>query len=283
MQVFAKLFWGFDPDYWPIVSFSHAGSLNSLMEQSKPGDLMAFVGTQGEETAETERGKLLGLAEFGRKRIHSREALRPEAFAAAEKGPTGDIKWPHAVLITRAWRFIVPPLASATIGRLPMAAMSNAVLLSPEQRSAILALDREEIDVAQTKAIWDEREQIAAEVGPGGTMGPIPTSFLTTTHRDALQPASTYAFQFGSRNVWKIGWANDPAKRLEDLNRHVPFEILKEKWGNGWIQKWATAGQAYAMEQKILNSFDASLRYGERIHCTAQELEIVWRKAWMGK
>jgi hypothetical protein len=114
-------------------------------------------------------------------------------------------------------------------------------------------------------------------------MGPIPSSFLTTTLRDALQPASTYAFQFGARNVWKIGWANDPAKRLEDLNQHVPFEVLNEKWGNGRAQKWATSGQAYEMEQRVLRSFDHTRRYGERIHCTAEELDAAWRKAWKGE
>ncbi len=214
MQIFAKLFWGFDPDYWPDVTFSRQGSLISLLERSRPGDLMAFVGTFGAETAEPDRGKLLGLAEFGRNRLHSREGLHPDAFAKAEKGPNGDIKWPHALLMTRAWRLINPPMAVDVLGRLPMAAISDAVLMSQEQQTAILTQRREELDVARTKAAWDEREQIASKVGHGGTMGPIPSSFLTTTARNALQPASTYAFQFGGRNVWKIGWANNPAKRL---------------------------------------------------------------------
>ena len=168
------------------------------------------------------------------------------------------------------------------LGRqLPMAAISNAVLLSDAERERVLALAREEVNVAVTQAIWDEREAIAAVIGPGGTMGPIPSSFTTTVIRDAFKEASTYAFRFGSSAVWKVGWAHDTAGRLVELNKHVPSEVLGgQQWGGGWTQKWASAEQAYAMEQRILNSFGDGEKYGERVHCTQERLEVAWRKAW---
>jgi hypothetical protein len=64
MKVFIKRFWGFGP-HWPIVFFSQEGCLKALIEKFEPGDLMAFVGTLGPETLKEERGRLLGLAEFG--------------------------------------------------------------------------------------------------------------------------------------------------------------------------------------------------------------------------
>lgn len=283
MKMFIKRFWGFDPIYWPIVAFSMRGSLDALIQQSEAGDTIAFVGTKGPETQELERGKLLGIAEFGRSRFHSRAALPPASFSEAEKGPNGDIKWPHAVLITRAWRFTDVPLPEMTevLGRqLPMSAMSNAVLLTPEEQQRILALPREEMDVGQTKAIRDERERIAAAIGPGGTMGPVPSSFTKTVIRDALREACTYAFQFGAANVWKIGWAHDPVARLGELNKHVPHEILGQRWGGGWTQQWASADQAFAMEQRVLRSFADAQLYGERVHCTKEALEAAWLKAW---
>jgi hypothetical protein len=282
MKMFIKRFWGFDPVYWPIVSFSQKGSLDALLAQSQPGDTIVFVGTQGPETKEQEQGKLLGFAEFGRGRLHSRQALPPDSFASAEKGPSGDIKWPYAVLITRAWRFTSNPLPSLTavLGRqLSMAATSNALPLSTAEQEQILTLPRVEIDVAETEAIRNERERIAAAVGPGGTMGPIPASFTTRVLRDADREATTYAFQFGSYNVWKIGWAHDAKQRLEDLNKHVPHEVLGARWGGGWIQKWASAAQAYAMEQRVLRSFASDKLYGERVHCTKEALEASWRRA----
>lgn len=234
MKMFIKRFWGFGV-HWPIISFGQRGSLEALLEKSSPGDLMAFVGTSGEQTQSHERSRLLGLAEFGRSKLHSREALPPATFASAAKGPTGDIKWPHAVVMTRAWKFTDDPLPVMTevIGRqLSMAARSNAELLPPNEQARVLALPREEMNVAVTQAIWDEREMIDLAVGPGGTMGPIPTSFTSTVIRDALAPASAYAFRFGTKNVWKVGWAHDPAQRLADLNKHIPSEVLdNQRWG----------------------------------------------------
>lgn len=281
--MFIKRFWGFDPVRWPIVSFSQRGSLDALLTQSQPGDTIVFAGTQGAETREHERGKLLGFAEFGRGKLHSRQALPPDSFATAEKGPSGDIKWPYAVLITRAWRFTSGPLPSLTevLGRqLSMAAISNAVALSAAGQAMILRLAREEIDVAETEAIRDERETIAAAIGPGGTMGPLPVSFTTRVLRDADRQATTYAFRFGNHNVWKVGWAHDVKERLNELNKHVPHEILGgARWGGGWVQNWASAAQAYGMEQRILRSFARDTIFGERVHCTEAELEVLWRRS----
>jgi hypothetical protein len=285
MKVFIKRFWGFDPVYWPVVSFSLRGSLETLLEASPPGDLMAFVGTKTEQTDEQEQGKLLGLAEFGRRTLHSREALPPQTFAEAEKGPNDDIKWPYSVLITRAWRFTDEPRPEMTevLGRqLPMSAISNAVLLSGEEQRRLLALPREEINTGVTEAIREERARVAGAAGFGGTMGPVPSSFMTTMVRDGDRRAFTYAVRFGNRNVWKVGWAHEPADRLRELNAHVPHEVIGQKWGGGWIQAWASAEQAYAMEQRILNSFDSGRRIGERIQCTEAQIEIAWQKAWRG-
>lgn len=283
--MFIKRFWGFGA-HWPIISFGQKGSLNALLAKSAPGDLMAFVGTLGDQTVPHERGRLLGIAEFGRRKLHSREALPADTFASTTKGSNGDIKWPHAVVMTRAWKFTDAPLPVMTevIGhQLSMAARSNAVLLSLDEQARVLALARAEIDVAVTRAIWDERERIADAVGPGGTMGPIPTSFTATVVKDAFKEASTYAYRFGTKNVWKVGWAHDPVQRLGELNKHVPSEVLdNQRWGGGWTQKWASADQAYAMEQRILTSFSADEKFGERVLCTPDAFEAAWRKAWKG-
>ncbi len=80
------------------------------------------------------------------------------------------------------------------IGRqLPMSAISNAVLLSGEEQRRVLALPREEIDAGVTEAVREERALIAEAVGPSGTMGPVPSSFMTTMVRDADRRAYTYA------------------------------------------------------------------------------------------
>ena len=167
------------------------------------------------------------------------------------------------------------------LGRqLPMAAISNAVLLTDEEKARILALPRKEFDVAVTRTIWDERDAVSQLVGPGGTMGPIPSSFLSTAHRDALKPAVTYAFRFANKDVWKVGWTHDLKARLDDINKHVPHEALGGQCWKGWlIQEWASAQQAYDMEQRVLSECEGSSKYGERVHCSEDLFQQLWVKA----
>lgn len=282
MKIFIKRFYGFNPIEWPVVSFSQPGSLHSLLEKSEAGDLMAFVGTKGDQTKTEHQGKLLGLAEFGRKQLTSRQTLPPESFRKAEKGPNGDIKWPYALLITRAWEFTNNPLPNLkdVIGRqLPQSARSHAILLEPYEQQSILALPRREINVAFTRAIFDEREEIAKIVGSGGTMGPIPSSFTTEVTRDCFKEAFTYAYQFGSENAWKVGWAHKAEKRLGELNKHIPYKIIKQKWGNGFTQSWASADQAYAMEQDIFRQFPDADKEREIIYCNKDQIWNAWLKS----
>ena len=52
-----------------------------------------------------------------------------------------------------------------------------------------------------------------------------------TVERSAHGVASTYAFRFGKRNLFKIGHAEDVQGRLAAVNQHGPVEVLNEQWG----------------------------------------------------
>ena len=83
MQLFAKRFWGFDPDLWPIIAFHLKGNRSALVRASRPGDRIVFIGTDTEETAPPDRGRLLGIAEIGRIEVEATDvldvaALRPK-------------------------------------------------------------------------------------------------------------------------------------------------------------------------------------------------------------
>lgn len=276
-----KRFWGFDPFDWPTVSFGLKGSLDSLLDRSEPGDVIVFAGTQGDDTSEHERGRLLGFAQFGRTSVPSRQGLPPETYARQPKDKNGEIKWPHSLFMTRAWRFSTEPLPGVVeiLGQqLSMAATSNAVLLDPGQTATVLALPREEIlGFLKTQAQVDDFELVAKAVGPGGTFGPPPTSHSYSGSTDILQPARTYVFRFGMKNVWKVGWAYDPGARLAELNTHVPSEVLDgQLWtgaNGGMTEKWASSPQAHAMEQRVLDSFPGERKHGERVRCTREEME----------
>jgi hypothetical protein len=92
--------------------------------------------------------------------------------------------------------------------------------------TAVLALPREEIPVAEARVVVRQRELNDDLRFGGATTGPRPTSWTSQTGRDAEELSCTYAFQFGSRELWKIGHAKDVAARLADVNKHVPVEVL---------------------------------------------------------
>ncbi len=83
--------------------------------------------------------------------------------------------------------------------------------------------------------------------------------------------------RIGSRNVWKIGHAQDVRERLADINRHIPHEVLHERWGIAYQHKWSTQLAAYEMEQRVLKTLRKLGDQGERVTCTEAELFKAWQ------
>lgn len=280
IQVFAKRFWGFNPAIWPIVSFSKSGNRHRLLRQSRPSDLVLFIGTEGDETEPEDRGRLLGLAEFGRNEIEAAEvldvhALRPNAF-----DEHGRLRWPKALPMVRAWRMVNRLRVTEVLQRqLTYPATIRALLLDATDTAAVLALAREEVALPDIPVLNRLRALNDALRGSGPTTGPRPMSWTGTVHRDADGESWTYAFRFGARDVWKIGHAKDVQARLADINQHVPEEVLREGWRLVLRQRWDTATQAYEMEQRVLaglRTLKNAISVFERVCCTQRQVETVW-------
>ena len=281
VQVFAKRFWSFDPVGWPVISFGKEGNRDALVRASQPGDLIAFIGTQEPPTADEDRGRLLGLAEIGRQAVDTLDVLDPTALCSVDYDSDGSFKWPKALAMLRAWRFPHRPLVVEVLGRqLTFEATVRAVLLSPEEQAAVLALAMEEIELPTTPAL--QRLRLAAEALKGPTQGPEPSTWEGSTGQDATLPASTYAFRFGSHDVWKIGHAQDVKTRLAEVNAHLPVEVLRECWTAAYHHKWPTQKDAYEMEQRVLARLAEKRTEGERVSCTEDELSAAWTAAITG-
>lgn len=277
IQVFAKRFWGFDPSHWPIISFRLDGNRDALIRASRPGDVIVFIGTETEETDPPDRGRLLGLAEIGRTETEAADVLdlstlKPSAFDEA-----GQIRWPKALPMLRAWRFVDRPRVTDVLqAQLSYGATVRAVLLDPVDAAAVLALPREEVPVADAPAIVRQRKLNEALGFVGATTGPRPTSWAGATGRDAEDASFTYAFQFGRRDLWKIGHAKDVGARLAEVNKHVPEEVLGEAWRLVLQHRWPSEGAAYDMEQRVLTALRTVSSVGERISCSKRQLESTW-------
>src|SRR5436190_20910840 len=112
MQIFAKRFWGFDPVRWPIIAFHLEGNRDALVRESVAGDCVLFIGTNTEDTEPSDRGRLLGLAEIGRTAIDSADVLDLSKMKRSAFDERGSLRWPKALPMLRARRFLVPPLVS---------------------------------------------------------------------------------------------------------------------------------------------------------------------------
>lgn len=101
--------------------------------------------------------------------------------------------------------------------------------------------------------------------------------------RDPNRPAQTYLLRFGSSNIWKVGWAHDATKRCDDINTHIPNELLGHMlddplWRIHKTQDWANAALAYQMEQRVLRELAGRgfTTQNERAKCDAKSIMAVW-------
>lgn len=154
MKLFAKKFFGFNPDILPVITFSQIGSRDSLIRNSQPGDRILFVAVKTEDAEEDDRGKILGMAEIGREKVKTLDlipdfSLVPDNF----KLPNGDIIWPEGIPMLRAWRFVNPINRHEVIKKSKIdgqATRQNAILLDDEDVQRILQLEHVEVDVPFT-------------------------------------------------------------------------------------------------------------------------------------
>jgi hypothetical protein len=276
MKVFAKRFYEFDPVGYPVAVFGIEGNRDALISMSGPGDLLVFVGTLGEPTPVGERGRLLGLVEFAPIAVATEDFVDRTALRAHDLNPDGTLVWPKALPILRAWRFDDPrfKLIDVLKEQLTYEATVRAVLLDADDSAAVLALPKTEIVLPHSEARRKLLHLVAAVAQP--TTGPRPSDWFGEVSRRATETAYTYAMRFGGRDLWKIGHAQDLAARLQDINKHVPHEVLGEKWSIVMQQKWQSSVGAYEMEQRVLARLQTHRTEGERVLCP----EIVVFTAW---
>jgi hypothetical protein len=277
MKIFITRVWGFDPAKWPVITFGLEGNRDNLIRDSSPGDLIVFVGTLKKPTPEERRGRILGLAEIGRRAVETLDVIDPGIRNPGDFDANGNFKWPKAILMVRAWRFDPQPmLLDVLTEQLPYHATSQAVLLSPEDTTAILALTASEVELPVTDALQKARllDQALSQGKP--TTGPMPTSWSGSTGRSVDRHAFTYAFRFGTSEVWKIGHTVDVGERLKQVNQHVPMEVVGQQWRAVIQHTWNSEVDAHGMEQRV---FQALLPYrtsGERVKCKEQVLMSAW-------
>jgi len=78
MRIFATRVWGFDPETWPVITFGLEGNRDNLLKNSVAGDRIIFVGTQTDPTHDSDKGRILGMAEIGRISVATLKIVKAE-------------------------------------------------------------------------------------------------------------------------------------------------------------------------------------------------------------
>lgn len=283
MRLFVSRFWGFDPILVPAVSFNNRGARDRLIRQAEAGDRMVFATTDNPHVDKDERGKLLGMAEFERTAARLVDLIPVgSAIPPHLLDDSGDMRWPFAVPITRAWRFLDPPRIGPFLGRqLSRATISSFDELNPEDVTKILNLPHTEVLLPETPAtiratrLAGTRERQPDKTAPGQP-GPPPSEWSKMVSTEG-GPTQTYVMQFGETDIWKIGISKNAGKRLDALNFSVPSELLEAQWVLRWTHTHPDGMSAYRMEQRLHEVLHAFATQNERFRCE----EAAIRNAWL--
>jgi hypothetical protein len=278
MRVFAKRFYGFNPETHPVIAFGKGGNRDALINASSPGDLVVFVGTQAEPTAEAERGRLLGIAEFARIPVDVRDVTDPAQMKPTDLASDGSLLWPKGLPILRAWRFEEPRLKLIDVLReqLTFEATVRAVELDEADTRAVLALPKTEVTIPLVPHVVKLLALSDALAFGRPTTGPTPSDWTGTVTRTAHAESWTYAMRFARRGLWKVGHTQDIDQRLRDLNLHVPVEETGEGWVLALKQRWPDSVAAHAMEQRVFRALTTFRTAGERIRCSEAQMQSAW-------
>ncbi|MBO9127698.1 MULTISPECIES: hypothetical protein [unclassified Rhizobium] len=280
MKLFATRVWGMGFERVPIATFGMKGHVDRLLRLAGRGDRVLFVGTQTERTDEVNRGRLLGMAEIGFEPLRTLDLVGRADLDARDFDPAGNFKFPHAVALTRAWRFDPAPKVVETLARqLTMVATSGVQEIEePSDIAAILSLPTVEIVLPALPGLDAMRRMNDAL---RNSTGPKPRDAGYVVDQPVEDTAWTYGMRFGNRNVWKIGWSTDVDDRCRDINLHIPIELGLEQWKVMLRQRMASRDAAYAMEQRILELLAGKRKGYERVHCLQSELDSAWQQAFI--
>lgn len=279
-QIFGTRFWGFNPEEEPFCGFVHRGTQSKLIANTKRGDLILVLGTKTKMTADSDKGRLLGLIEFERNAVNSEDFLTENSKNNENfYDEKGQFKWPFALPALRAWRFAHKPKVNEVIGRqLSMAAITDVDVLSDKEIKLVLKEKVYEVKLPPTRTTL-RRSKLAnnskLKLSGSDQIGPPPSSWSKTVSRQD-GPTATYLFQFGNTDVWKIGISQNPKRRCDNLNFSVPVEITKANWGIKMTQMHSNGIEAYNMEQHLLRKLEKYSKGHERVQCPRSTIEGEW-------
>lgn len=276
MTVYLTKVWGFEEPCGPL-QFGLKGWRDRARKLLQDGDLVVLVGTQGDETAKDERGRLLGIME------PTREIVRSLDFdvrqSSTDFNEAGEYKWPFALLNRKAWILEERPLLSEiTDRRFGMDSAQGIVPFTEDEAEEVLSLKSREIDLLLPVRAW---ARIVGADAAGRRGAPPPTTTRKGVMHLRRAPAYTYCMELiGAKHVsHKIGWAFDFKARERQFNQTALPGIGGIRYRTKLNHLSNTAMDAFRMEQALLAHFDQVRHPSNRevLHGVSyREIESAW-------
>ena len=278
MKVYMTKTWGFRSPAGPL-QFSQRGWRDRARQILEAGDLVAIVGTMGDETDPEERGKILGLVE------PSGEVVNSLDYYLAKRGhdfdDNGNYRWPFGLELRSAWRFLEPrrTLKKISIRKFNMDSAQGIVALHTEEAAKVLTLPREPVGLLRPIQTSARIEGVEAALRKAA---PPPTTTRKGTMHIRRAPAFTYAMALEgtSQAAFKIGWAFDWKLRERHFNQASLPSLGGVRYRTMLYQMWSSASEAFRMERALLRSFD-SLRHPYNIEVIAPIDKHTLQDAWV--
>ncbi len=298
-KLFLTKTWGFDPEHYPTLGFSHEGARENFLRQASHGDWITIAGTKGEPTVPQEQGRLLGMCQVGHEKVDADAILRAIGTPLSPHmlDNQGYFIWRWAMPITQAVFFDPQPDLKDVLGSyLPgqvWAAYARDVgsELGIEAVEAILSLATKPCAIAKVPQLEKEAafSQAMTLHRRYGSSGPPPTEKRAASERE-LGVGYAYAFVLLESKVpgaVKIGSTKDPQERLVTLNKELRPHLTGCRWEPRLGQIFPSETLAYRFEQLLLRHFRDRLVPGDRevVTVPVAELERAWTdllfsKAW---
>jgi hypothetical protein len=245
--------WGFSIPCGPL-QFGMSGWRDRARTLLTAGDLVIVVGTKETPTPIEEQGRVLGIMEPTNEPVMSLD-FPLETFA--HDFDEGQYKWPFALINRRAWTLLDRPLLeSISSRRFNVNAAAGIVALNDDEAKRILQLRRQEVELLMPINVLARLEGYEAARRRNA---PPPATTRSGVMHVRRAPAYTYAMEIqgASSSAFKIGWAFDYGARMRQFNLYALPQIGGLSYRVRLFQFWATARQAFKMEQEVLRRFDA--------------------------
>ncbi len=272
-KLFIGYFPSFRPERFPFIAFTRATYADRLLGDSKPGDLLAVVLTKREIPVPGDRCRLAGLAEFGRQILNTTDLTSLRDIPARE-WVGGEPRFPKALRVLRAWRFLEVPLLPGSIEQKLLDEPAGLpIRLKSSEAATVLGFTHESVALPRAPANNDALHAGSgmAAVRASGTASPDSRHFDESPNAGFI-----YAFRYGRHDMWKIGNSYDPHRNLDAINRNVPRTVTQEAWELVFTKPTFSFDSATALEYQLTRLLGGHLVQTEGFACDPNLFEQAW-------